>query len=652
MKIDVRGLKKIKSDKKSSTFLTAKGHQFIVAHNVLNKNNLKELDNIPIAHQEESPRTDFSNVNNMPRMAEGGGIGGQMHPMWRGVKSRIEKWGANPYIPEELPQEVKGRSQDTGPDPMAGRGPSVIEGPVKSENIMARGGMVRRYAEGTPNAPISSEQEAQRLASAQRLSENSKGTKANYDYVKALPAIDAQPVPADQADPSTQGIINEAPTSDADLTNDRMPTDIPSPNTAKFAVPRGAEDFGKGAETQLQGIQEEQQGLQAAAKVEGALGNQQASSLATAVNQKNSINNSYMRQYQVIAQERSQQEKDFLDHADHLDPNRYLKNMSTGSKILTGIGLLFSGFGSGLAHQSNLASEFLDKQIAADIENQKTALGARKSLLSYNLEKSKDLRDATTFTTMQTQDMLALHLQQQAAQAKSPQAQATLLNQSGILKQKAGALQDELAKRRAFMQIGVGEGGENATEQAFQKQNAMLRTMGEGGEKLAKDRESKHVGGVGQASREVPADVMTQITARNSLNSAVEDLQAFASQHSGSVSPSAIAQGRAKAALVQDMVRQASNAGVFKESEKDFMNKYVGEDPTQLFQKYRSGKGYEEVRKNNLLNLNQLKKSYGMPISEPAKVPQQAGHEEVERLTKDGKIAIFDGATKKFLRMK
>ncbi len=228
--------------------------------------------------------------------------------------------------------------------------------------------------------------------------------------------------------------------------------------------------------------------------------------------------------------------------------------------------------------------------------------------MSSNLAQTGDLFQAAGITKMQILDINGMHLKQIAANTTDPIQRAALLTTSGKLDEEASKIQAQIAQREALMQT-YGDNG----EPNFQNRMRLLKVMGQ--DKFAEDAEKRHVPGVGNASREVPEDVMKQITARNALNDAVLDLQHFAHQNSGSINPSAIAQGRAKAALVQDMIRQASNAGVFKESEKDFMNRYAGEDPTQIFNKYRAGKGYEEVRRNNLLNLNDLKKTYGLPVT-------------------------------------
>ncbi len=216
MKIDVRGLKKIASDKKSSTFLTAKGHKFIVAHNALDKTNLKQLGQIPVAHQEQGPGTNFSNVNNMPKsapsplaMAEGGGIGGQEHPMFHGVKNKIYNWSGHQQDPQPLTQEVKGNpvEQDTvypTAEPMSQDQYKKTNAPVQSEDIdMAQGGMVKHYAEGTTNVTAGNPDQGS-------LADQSEAAN-KLGLTKYIPAINAAPLPSDQADASTQGAIGAPP---------------------------------------------------------------------------------------------------------------------------------------------------------------------------------------------------------------------------------------------------------------------------------------------------------------------------------------------------------------------------------------------------------------------------------------------------------
>lgn len=632
--MSLKEFKKVGSNDKFTTFKHSNGSWLKVAHKSLkpeyrkklaelpthpeamgiNSSNTKSLSGIAPLYQEQGGRTDFSNVNNM---ADGGDIAPPDSDVFtnnrRAINHRI-------YGKPQDPDENVPDDEFTGDDmenlhrgmPLESGTPPIDISPVKSEDI-------------------------KNFASGGDVAQDVADSRAKLGLTKYSNIIDSAPVPADQASNTNIGVVGPPSPLATPVTDDsalsRMP-DVPSPAQNNYSIPSGMSDLDQGFQTQLQGVQEQQKGAEATAAVKGALGAQGADSLASAINQRNTLNNSFTKHYQDLQNERDMQAKEVLSGAAHLDPNRYIKNMSTGGKILTGIGLILGGAGSGLSRQPNIAANFLQNQINADIENQRKELGVKQNLLTYNLEKSKDLRDATSFSAMQTNDMLALHLQQQAMQAQNPLQQAELLNQSGILKQKAGEIQNQIAQRRAFMQIGAGaSGGSNESEQRFQQQNNMLRMMGEQGAALAKSREGKHVPGSGEASREVPPDVLGQISSRQELDKQIEDLQNFASQNSGSLNPATIAQGKAKAALVQDSVRRANQQGVFKESEKDFVNSFIGEDPTQIFQKYRSGKGYAEARRNNLSALNAIKQSYGLPISQQ----QSAGAQGTPNIQKRGK---------------
>lgn len=103
------------------------------------------------------------------------------------------------------------------------------------------------------------------------------------------------------------------------------------------------------------------------------------------------------------------------------------------------------------------------------------------------------------------------------------------------------------------------------------------------------------------------------MTMRQDLDQKITELRAFAQKNSGSLNPSTIKQGAAMARLVQDAYRQANNQGVFKESEKEFVNSIANENPTAFFNKFRTDPGYAAVQKGNVDTLNGLYKSYGLP---------------------------------------
>lgn len=55
-----------------------------------------------------------------------------------------------------------------------------------------------------------------------------------------------------------------------------------------------------------------------------------------------------------------------------IDPDRYMNNLTPGSKVMTSIGLALSGMGSGLTGQQNMAMNTLQTNIERDIKAQQT----------------------------------------------------------------------------------------------------------------------------------------------------------------------------------------------------------------------------------------------------------------------------------------
>lgn len=296
--------------------------------------------------------------------------------------------------------------------------------------------------------------------------------------------------------------------------------------------------------------------------------------------------------------------------AGHIDPQKFIKNMSTGDKVMKAIGLVFGGMGAGLTHGPNLAAKYLEDQINRDIDAQKMEFTKKDNLLAHNLRESQDLRTATEMTRLHLNDTLSAHLKAEAAKTQSLQVKGQLLEIAGKFDLQSAQLQHQLALQKMML----GQAGSNDSESAFKAQTQYLRMSGQ--DALAKDMEAKHVPGVGQASREVPAEAMKELIGRQDLQHKLHDLQAFSEKHSGDITPAVVAEGKAKAALVQDAYRRANAQGVFKESEKDFVETILHADPTQFFAKYRAQKGYQQAIRDNMDSLNNLKQAYGLPTQE------------------------------------
>lgn len=84
----------------------------------------------------------------------------------------------------------------------------------------------------------------------------------------------------------------------------------------------------------------------------------------------------------------------------HVDPNHWWSSKSTGSKVLTAIGMLFAGAGGGVAGHPEMASNLINKFIDNDIEAQKADLNNKNTLLGKYVEMYNSLPQAENATRL------------------------------------------------------------------------------------------------------------------------------------------------------------------------------------------------------------------------------------------------------------
>ncbi len=145
-----------------------------------------------------------------------------------------------------------------------------------------------------------------------------------------------------------------------------------------------------------------------------------------------------------------------------VDPRRYFKNMNTGQRIASAIGLILGGIGSGLGHTPNMAAEMMNKAVDNDIEAQKMDLGKTNSLLNLNLQKYHNLNTAEAATRLQYNTVLQTQLQAAQNKATTNLAQAGLQMQLGQLKMQAEQYKQQMALKGVEAQglgYASGEGG-------------------------------------------------------------------------------------------------------------------------------------------------------------------------------------------------
>lgn len=338
--------------------------------------------------------------------------------------------------------------------------------------------------------------------------------------------------------------------------------------------------------------QMQNQGIDMGAKAAGDLGTAKAGIQdQQAAAEKDNLENMQTAQHKAI----SEHENLMNDVKNgYIDPNRYIGSMGTGQKVATGIGMLLSGFGSGLSGQSNLAMDFLNKQIDRDVQAQSTNLAQKNNLLAHNIQLLNSVQDGYRLTSAQMNSMYAHKIDEAASKSMSPQAKAAAMEAKG-----------KLLGQSAMFLGQIGQPGQGNSMDNY------LNTMRIVNPERAKEIESRYVPGMGLASVPLSEDARKTLTGKQQLTDASKDMYDWASQHSGSMHPSDIAIGKVKAANLQNMYRGAMNGGVYKKGEQEFIDNIVDSDPTKFFNNVRVLPKLREVMNQNAISTNGLKRSYG-----------------------------------------
>ncbi len=353
----------------------------------------------------------------------------------------------------------------------------------------------------------------------------------------------------------------------------------------------------------------------------------------------------------------------------HITPETYeslFAKKDTLGKIGTIFGLMMSGAGSGLTHQPNAMLEMMNKQISNDFDAQKESATNARNYYQLNMQHQKQMSDIkkqdydNALTQAQT---LQVPIQSQLykAQTRAFDAETAIkARTNSMLNMNSAALQslvDEVNKsppgsperanaeqklalvatavnnenyslidrgvaQIAFMHAvtganggasGVGQG--DTDEKQFQKDQLLLRMNGH--KDLADDNESKHIPGIpGKASAALPEEVKTKVQSGKELIEVLNRLEAFTNKHAGTLpdSPKNVAiinQGRTLADSARRAYQQAQFGGVFRDSEKGFIDQAIP-DPTQFLPEARTLSKIKTIQSEAQQRTNSLLKSRGL----------------------------------------
>lgn len=597
--IDLKHFKKAASDKHTTTLEHKDGHSIKLTHSALSKEMKAMLDKLPMKKMAsggtvEQIQVDPTEIEQEDgRMAEGGQVG------MEAIKK--EEYHA---MPEDA---IVGSMQEPNASVMPTPTPVVdpTEGLTSTPAQKAYQDALDMSRMSNPNMPEEYHQKfaqdavipglqrqqniTQNQAEQQKLNAEKKLQEdVAFNDRAAQFGLPKRPIPE-------SGIKQQVtPEAASQVANASLPAQSAAV-TDPYGLDAQGQMYGAGMATATAGIANEADAL-------ARRGQAEAAALQNQLKVQEKIQSDYQQHTQDLEKERQAFQSDLQES--HIDPNHYVGSMSTMGKIATAVGLILGGMGGGAGE--NPALKMLQYNIDKDIEAQKANLGKKENLLSANLKQFGNLRDATDMTRVMQNDIVINKLKTAAASATSPLAQSAALKAIGALEMQSAPMMAQIAQRKTMMSAMQGNQDPTQMGQVIQAMRMVAPEM-------AKSMEERYVPGVGMAQIPLPKEARDTIVAKQTLNKMANEFGQWAKANSGSLNPATINEGKAKAAELQSLYRNAINGGVFKKGEQEFIDQIVDSDPTKFFNNIRVLPKLNEVIRNNNAQMSILKKAYGIP---------------------------------------
>lgn len=617
--MNMKKFKKVHQDEHHSIMRDDQGHELKISHKALSPQMRKQVMAIPMA--EGGPVMVQDSTRDFVAGFEGKPVEQKKDDNYSASSSS----GPMKHPSPENPRDVKYRD--------AVRAFNARQAP---EQAMAKGGMVKRYAEGTPDAPVSSSAEdtpeqisADAVNAQQQSLDNSNGSintpmaqSVGHAVGSALKTI-LSPVGqavkdsvgafedvgggiANGAKGIIQGVAGQPlqPIPSIEASESSVPSTTsqgPSPASAGPATadpspqpPETGNPFTGAFKTQIKGIEEE-------AKAKEQFGAEKAKSLEAYDQEQTKNTKTFDATIAEIQARRQKIQQDLAN--DKIDPKRFWNEKSTLGKIGTILGLVIGGIGSGLLRQD--PTELINKQIDRDIDAQKADLGKKQNLLSAINQEFSNVQEAATVHRMMLNDAVLHQIDLASAKAATPMAQAELLKQKGAFQREQAVLTATFGTQQL-----LNNPNSNPVEQA-----KALNTLQLVAPEKAKEYRERFVPGVGIAQKIVPNDVQERMIAMKNFQQQANNMSKWVKQNSGTVLDRAkVNEGKAMAAELSGLYRQATQGGVYKSGEQDFINNIIPDDPSQFFGAVRTLPKLNAIIKSQGDQFNGLKRGYGLPV--------------------------------------
>jgi len=333
----------------------------------------------------------------------------------------------------------------------------------------------------------------------------------------------------------------------------------------------------------------------------------------------------------------------------HITPKTYqslFNDENTLGKVGTLFGMLVSGMGSGLAHQSNAVLDAMNKTIQNDFDAQvhskANAQNLYKLSLEHELNKANVARTGAETANIQAEanmkamalariraNQMALHKLTQdvanlpAGSAKRAQAEQTLAMVANSVQSENYNLMDKAAANAAYYKLYMAPQQGATNEDAWKQRNSFLQMNNP---ERAKFEAERHVPNVGDASIPVPQDTRTKLVGHQKLASGLQDLDNTLSQLTTmNHLSSAYKTGVEKVQKLQADLREGVLGTVYREGEQPLLDQML-KMPASKLTEYQTRAQIKALKDINNRDFGTLKASVGIPeTSDSVKVISPQG---------------------------
>jgi len=345
----------------------------------------------------------------------------------------------------------------------------------------------------------------------------------------------------------------------------------------------------------LAGLQTELSGYKERAQAQGALGNAEAEILKRQQEAVQKAQDSFQQQVNEINQENEHYKQDIQNG--FIDPNKYWEGYTAAngtkvpghSRVAAGIGMILAGFGGveGVKQVSNM----IENQINRSLESQKANLNSSNNLLRANMDRFRDLKDATNMTRVQLNENYLQQLQAAAAKAQTPMAMAAAKIAMGPIMRENEQRMNSIALNQTISRLSK-EGNPQALERSID----MLEQFDPA---RAKEMKGRLVTGLGLATTlEGAKDLREMQTTVKTIKEGISRLREITKTTGKSMSPTLTKEAESiRTQLIGRLRVPLTGPGAMSEGERELLSKAIPDVTSMVSLDSRTNKALDTLEK-------------------------------------------------------